>query len=70
MANRLITKHGCGRCGADLRSGEGTRRIAVVDRDLDCVVAHKCPDCGTQENESAETIARFADPAALKNREG
>lgn len=42
----------CPRCQADLQQMIGskyyTRLISVVDRDKDCVVAYRCPDCEAQ----------------------
>lgn len=53
----------CGACGADFDGGpipenirqhysppyRWSRRVALVDRDLDRQVAWKCPDCGHEE---------------------
>ena len=54
-----MTPYSCPHCQADLRDltnlpGKaddyghryGSRAIAVVDPDLDRIVAYKCPDCG------------------------
>ena len=61
-----ITEAGCRYCGADLRDGPYTRRIAVVDQGLDCVVAYKCPDCGMKERASLGGIIANADPVVFK----
>lgn len=60
-----ITEQSCSHCGADLRSGAYSRMIAVVDRDLDCVVAHRCPDCGAEEPRPLAEVLAVADPAAF-----
>jgi uncharacterized C2H2 Zn-finger protein len=43
-----ITESACSHCGAVLKRGRDhyTRRIAIVDRDRDRVIAFRCPDCG------------------------
>ena len=64
----LITMKGCGHCGADLRDGKYSRMVAIVDRDMDCVVAHQCPDCGTQEKRPLSEILAVADPLAFHDR--
>lgn len=63
-----ITEDACSHCHADLRTSPGgaySRMIAVVDRDLDCVVAHRCPDCGTEEPRPLAEVLAVADPAAF-----
>lgn len=45
------TRKECPRCQADLSDStpqfpDGTRRISLYDREKDCTVAYKCPDCG------------------------
>jgi hypothetical protein len=62
----IITNEHCGFCGADLRDGQYTRRVAIVDRDLDCVVAYQCPACAAEEPRELCKIIATADPAALK----
>ena len=61
-----ITKDKCEHCSADLRDGVYTRRIALVDRDKDCVVAYKCPDCGAEEPRALGEVLAVADPTAFK----
>lgn len=63
---RMITREACGQCEADLRDGLGTRRIAIVDRDKDCVVAYRCPDCNSEEPRALAEVLAIADPAAFK----
>lgn len=62
----MITRESCGHCGANLNNPPWTRRIAVVDRDRDCVVAYRCPDCGAQEPRALAEVLSVADPAAFK----
>lgn len=64
MTDRLITESACGLCGTDLRDGIGSRRIAIVDQDMDCVVAYRCPVCKAEEDELPEAVAATSDPAS------
>jgi hypothetical protein len=61
-----ITESACSHCGAILKQGRDhyTRRIAIVDRDRDCVVAFRCPDCETEEPRSLAEVLSVADPSA------
>jgi hypothetical protein len=63
-----ITFESCGHCGASLKDGKFTRRIAIVDRDKDCVVAYRCPYCCAEEARSLGEVLAAADPAAFKER--
>jgi predicted RNA-binding Zn-ribbon protein involved in translation (DUF1610 family) len=69
ITRKLQCDH-CGYCGANLADGVWSRRISIVDRKLDCVVAFKCPDCGTEEPEQLGRIIALADPAAFQRRNG
>ena len=60
-----IISDDCDNCGMRRRSGEYSRMIAVVDRDLDCVVAYKCPDCGAEKSVPLAEVLAVADPAAF-----
>lgn len=67
-----ITRKHCSHCGADLDDSnpafpEGTRRIAIYDRGLDCTVSYRCPDCGVTEPRSITEVLAIADPAAFKD---
>jgi hypothetical protein len=62
----IITRDHCSMCGADLRTGPYSRRVGIVDPDLDCVVAYQCPDCGAEEPRPLSEIILLADPTALK----
>lgn len=66
---QVLTRDKCGNCGADLRDPPGTRRIAIVDRDLDCVIAHKCPDCGYRERVTLGEVLVMADPAVFPEKD-
>ena len=62
-----ITEQECGLCGADLRDGKYTKRIAMVDPSLDCVVAYRCPNCEGQEPRKLSEVRAVADPAAFRD---
>ena len=62
-----ITESGCRYCNADLRDGRYTKRIAIIDPDLDCCVAYRCPYCGAEEPRSRAEILAVADPAAFRD---
>lgn len=59
----------CSHCAAKLAYRVGavdyTRRIAMVDRDKDCVVAFRCPDCGAEEPRALAEVMSVADPSAF-----
>lgn len=66
-----ITRDLCGFCGAclsqrDAAFPEGSRRIAVVSKEKDCVVAYRCPDCLAQEPRPLANVLAVADPSAFK----
>lgn len=69
MANK-ITFHSCGWCRAKLSyvyNGKTySRMTGIYDTDMDCVVAHACPDCGALEDVSLGEILMIADPKAFK----
>jgi hypothetical protein len=53
MMRDIDTIKECPACHVDLDDSSaqfprGTRRISVYDRNLDCTVAYRCPDCRYQ----------------------
>lgn len=55
----------CPKCSADLRDGKGTKLIHIVDRDLDCVAAYRCPACNEEWPRALAEVLAVADPTAF-----
>lgn len=58
---KIDTRKECPSCHANLDDSSpgfpnGTRRIAIYDRERDCTVAYRCPDCGYRWDRSLGEI--------------